>query len=303
LLEPAEWHAHAEARARAGDGWLAALSREVARALEGVGGSPPEPPRWLMCEAERAQLVHPGLHGPVAELLSLCGAALVATALSDGLPPPAVPFKATSGPGAQAALEALAASVRLLGLPAPAPECMALAGPPFALAAGEGASTRLQVGALALQRVLPGGELRFFAGRALFTQHPLLRVLRLVTPEELDTLLSLLPDAVRGGRRLPAEARALRAHLPEQARAELRERLDVLGEPLPLDELAMAARHAANRAGLAACGGVGAAVLALRSKRALDEEVEALLRFAASDGWRELSAPWAPLSALPANGR
>jgi hypothetical protein len=65
----------------------------------------------------------------------------------------------------------------------------------------------------------------------------------------------------------------------------------------------MAARHAANRAGLAACGGVGAAVLALRSKRALDEEVEELLRFAASDGWRELSAAWGPLSALPAAGR
>jgi len=304
LLEPSGWHAYAEARARAGDGWLAALSREVAQALEGVAGPlPEEPPRWLLGASERAQLVPVELSGPLAALLSAGGAALVSAAHASSPVPPAPAFGAGAGPGAPAALEALAAAVRVLGLRSPPPECMPQAGPPFALAAGAAGAVRFQVGALAVQRVLPAGELRFFAGRALFTQAPLLRVLRLVPPERLEALLAALPDAVRGGRRLSPDARLLRSHLPDGLRAQLWDGLDALEEAPLLDELSLCARHAANRAGLVACGGVGAAVLALRSKRALEEEVEALLRFAASDRWRALSAPWTPVSALPAGGR
>ncbi len=304
LLEPAAWHAHAERCARAGDGWLATLSREVAWALEGIAGPSTEPPQWLLGEDERVQLLPEALSGPLARLLSRCGVALVAAAQDGPLPPPASPFSAGSGPGAPAALEALAAAVRVLGVRSPVPECMAQAGPPFALAAGAGESVRLQVGALAVQRPLPGGELRFFAGRALFTQQPLLRALRLLSPEQLEGLLAVLPEALRGGRRLPPEARALCAQLPDGARAGLGEGLEEALEELPgLDGLAMSARHAANRAGLVACGSVRAAVLALRAKRAQEEEVEALLRFAASDRWRSLSAAWAPVSAPPGDGR
>ncbi|MBM4379234.1 MAG: hypothetical protein FJ086_08030 [Deltaproteobacteria bacterium] len=303
LLDGREWRAWSEARARAGDGWLGGLAREVAQALEGEPGTAPEAPRWLLGEPERAQLLPRELSGPLAGMLSACGVALLAASSETQGPPPGQPFTAGAGPGAPAALEALASAVRVLGLRSPPPGCMAQAGPPFALGAGAGGAVRLQVGAFAVQRTLPAGELRFFAGRALFTQLPLLRVLRLVPPEQLEALLSALPAAVRGGRRLAPAAHALRAHLPGDLRSQLAGTLGALGDAPPLEELAMCARHAANRAGLVTCGGVGAAVLALRSKRALDEEVAELLRFVASDGWRVLAAPWYPLSAPPAAGR
>jgi hypothetical protein len=290
ILAPDTWRSFAEAVAAAGDGWLASLAREAAQVLSGMAPESSPAPRWVLGAAMRKNLQHPELDGELAELLALAAPALVACSEQSAISGVGAPFRVNAGPGAGEALEALAWSVRILGLPSPRPELSSQPGPPFSLVASTGESVRLLVGSLAVRQPLPSGELRFFAGRALYTRQPLLRVLRLVPTDELEDLLGALPGAVRGGGRLGHDERELRAQLPEAVREQLLPRLGCLEEELNLDALAMASRHAANRAGLAACGSVGAAVQALRAKRGLEEELEELLRFALSPAWRAISA-------------
>jgi tetratricopeptide (TPR) repeat protein len=289
ILEPDTWRTFADAVARSGDGWLASLAREAAQVLGGAPAESPPAPRWVLGPDARKGLQHPDLDCELAELLALAAPALVACSEQSAVSVVGAPFRAHAGPGAGEALDALALSVRILGLPSPRPELSTQPGPPFSVVAGAGDAVRLLVGSLAVRQPLPAGELRFFAGRALYTRQPLLRVLRLVPVDELEELLEALPGAVRGGGRLGRAERELRAQLPEPLREQLLPRLGSLEEEITLDALAMASRHAANRAGLAACGSVGAAVQALRAKRGLEEELEELLRFALSPAWRALA--------------
>jgi tetratricopeptide (TPR) repeat protein len=289
ILEPDTWRTYADAVATSGDGWLASLAREAARVLCGSPADSPPVPRWVLGADARNILQHPDLDCALAELLALSAPALVACSEQSAVSVVGGPFRANAGPGAGEALEALALSVRILGLPSPRPELSTQPGPPFSVVAGAGDAVRLLVGTLAVRQPIPAGELRFFAGRALYTRQPLLRVLRLVPVDALEELLEALPGAVRGGGRLGRVERELRVQLPEALRDQLLPRLGCLEEELNLDALAMASRHAANRAGLVACGSVGAAVQALRAKRGLEEELEELLRFALSPAWRALA--------------
>jgi hypothetical protein len=131
-------------------------------------------------------------------------------------------------------------------------------------------------------------ELRFFAGRALFTQNPDLLALRSLSEEQLDQGLEALETALHGGKMMRAEARALREALPLKQVPRLRELYERNAQLLDLQRLAEGARHSANRAGLVVCGAVGPAILALRAKKALETEVVELVRFAASERYLDM---------------
>jgi cellulose synthase operon protein C len=154
-------------------------------------------------------------------------------------------------------------------------------GPPFALVFTN--APRMLVGRLAVKKRLPEAELRFFAGRALFTQNPDLLVLRSLKREQIARALTVLAAVLRGGRTLSTEARAVQEALPGKGLDRLKMLFEKIGRSIDLNSLAEGARHSANRAGLVVCGGIAPALAALRAKKALPSEVTELVRFAASE--------------------
>ncbi|MGQ0504141.1 MAG: tetratricopeptide repeat protein [Myxococcaceae bacterium] len=251
------------------------LMAEIGDALEGDPNSAPLPPKLLLSETDRAGLRHPRLRGKEGELLSLTGAALVRLFPHPKLE--AKPFRVDSGEGAKASADALLAAVRILGIRAPDIFLSDESGPAFTLAPGK--AERLLVGKDAVRKELNGPQLRFFAGRALFSQNPDLLLLRSLRGDQLARAMEILGEALSRAKRVGGQAKTLRAALPSKSTPRARELYAAVGRSANLTLLAEAARYSANRAGLVVCGGVAPALSALEK----DDERAELIRFAASE--------------------
>ncbi|MHA7628458.1 hypothetical protein [Corallococcus sp. M7] len=270
-----------------GDATRAALMRELADALEGRDVSAPRVQRAPLTNQERAGLRHPGLRTPSGELLACVGIALCRL-----FPSPAriasttEPLRASSGPGAAAVLDALNAAARLLGVPLP--ELVAGDDDSANITPLHTTAPRLVVGRLLVQQPPTNAELRFHAGRALFSLSPDLLALRALRKDHLLRALALLSSVLKNPKDAGDDARVVRESLSPRAL----ERAALLMEPGTRDFdaslLVAAARDSANRAGLVACGGPGPALTVLRARRPHDSELEELVRFAASERYLAL---------------
>jgi hypothetical protein len=273
-----------------GDALRAELMREIAHALEGREGPVPRLSRRPLTPEDRSGLRHPILRSPSGELLTCVGVALCrlfpvhgrAAGTQERLRP-------NLGPGAQAALDALQTTERLLGIEAPEVMLSEDNGPPFSLVFTT--TPRLLVGKQAVRQVLPAPELRFYAGRALLCLGPDLLALRSLKKDQVLRGLALFSSVLKDGRTDSLEARVVR----ETLTAQQLERATALYGPatrqFDVSALADGARDSSNRAGLIACGAVGPALAALRMKRALEREVVELVRFAASERYFQLRSP------------
>jgi len=270
----------------ANDATRSSLMLELARALEGDPHAAPRTPRLILSETDRAGLRHPVLRGESGELLSLVGFALTALYPAKGRDGGSRDeFNLGAGKGAKSAADALLSGVRILGLRAPDVYLSEDSGPPFSLVfAG---TARILVGRQAVKRELNEAELRFFAGRALFTQLPDLMALRNLRREEVLAGLAVIEE-VSTGRADSPEARVVRDMVPPRAWERVRPLLASVLPRLDVGRLSDGARHSANRAGLVVCGGVAPALVALRAKRALPVEIIELVRFAASERYLQL---------------
>jgi tetratricopeptide (TPR) repeat protein len=270
----------------AGDASRSSLMLEIALALEGDPHAAPRAPKLILSAADRGGLKHPVLRGEEGELLGLCGLALCRIYPTRGSEAGTrEEFRLDLGKGAKASADALLTAVRILGLRAPDVYPSNDNGPPFALVFP--GAPRLLVGRLAIKRELPEAELRFFAGRALFTQNPDLLALRNLRREQLMRALTVVGGVLKG-QTMSAESRAVRGGLPVKGMDRLKQLYERVGGNLNLGVLSEGARHSANRAGLVVCGGVAPALAALRAKKALASEMIELVRFAASDRYLQL---------------
>ncbi|WP_052312947.1 hypothetical protein [Corallococcus coralloides] len=270
-----------------GDVTRAALMRELADALEGREVPAPRVHRAPLTNQERAGLRHPGLRTPSGELLACVGIALCRL-----FPSPAriasttEPLRASSGPGAAAVLDALNGAARLLGVPLP--ELVAGDDDTANITPLHTTAPRLVVGRLLVQQPPTNAELRFHAGRALFSLSPDLLALRALRKDHLLRALALLSSVLKNPKDAGDDARVVRESLSPRAL----ERAALLMEPGTRDFdaslLVAAARDSANRAGLVACGGPGPALTVLRARRPNDSELEELVRFAASERYLAL---------------
>lgn len=282
-LDPELYRLLAERYRALKDEKRARLMREIADALDGHPFAEPMPPKRTLTGREWSALRHPALQGPAIDLFAIAGAALCgAFALGPKEAGARRPFLAEKGAGARACADALLSSVRVLGIRAGAVYLSEASTPPFLAVNTE--PPRLLVGRAAAGRLLPGGELRFFAARALCTLRLDLLPLRMLTPPELNEALQALRAVIAGERSMSRLARALSKRLAPGTHERLRPLLVALEQqPADFEVLADAARHSANRAGLVVAGDIGPAVRALRAKRGATVELAELVRFAASD--------------------
>jgi hypothetical protein len=265
-----------------GDTQRAELMQEIADALDGREGPPPRPPRQPLASQDRSGLRHPLLRSPAGELLTCVGVALCrlfpmhgrAAGTQERLRP-------NLGPGAPAAIDAFDTSQRLLGIDAPDVLLSEDNGPPFSLVFTS--APRLLVGKQAVRQVLPGPELRFYAGRALLCLGPDLLALRSLKKDQILRGLALLSSVLKDKNASGLEARVMRESLTPQQVEQAAELFGPATRDFNVSALADAARDSSNRAGLVACGAVGPALAALRMKRALEREMVELVRFAASE--------------------
>jgi tetratricopeptide (TPR) repeat protein len=282
-LDPDGYRLLAEHFDHSGDPTRSSLMLEIARALEGDPNAAPRAPKLILSATDRAGLKHPALRGPSGELLGLSGAALCRLYPARGVQ--REELRLDSGKGAKAAADALLAAVRILGLRAPDVFLSDDNGPPFSLI--HTTEPKLLVGKLAVRKQLPDAELRFFAGRALFTQNPDLLALRSLRKEQLAHGLQVLGIALNG-RGINVESRVVRDAIPQRTLERLKELYGKHASRLEVQKLQEGARHSANRAGLVVCGGVAPALAALRAKKALESELLELVRYAASERYLEL---------------
>ncbi len=265
----------------------ATLMAEIAEAIDGDPHAAPRAPRLILSATDREGLRHPVLRESEGELLALAGTALVRMYPARGKEQGSKDeFRVDAGKGTSLAAEALLTAVRLLGLRAPDLFLSEDSGPPFSLVHAK--EPRLLIGRLTLKKELPEAELRFFAGRALFQQNPDLFALRSLSLEQLERGLKVVAAVVRGSRGVSAEARVAREFLPEKSMDRMKQIIAAHKKELPLQMLAMGARHSVNRAGLVVSGGVGPVLTALRTKKAPTAEVTELVRFAASERYLQL---------------
>jgi hypothetical protein len=271
----------------ANDPARSSLMLELARALEGDPNAAPHPPRLILDVADRAGLRHPSLRGEEGELMGLVGLALCSLYPRQGREAGLEEeFHLGAGRGARASADALLAAVRILGLRAPDVYLSQANGPPFALVYAAG--PRLLVGRLAVKRELADAELRFFAGRALFTQLPELMALRNLRRDQLVRGLELVSEVARGRVKSTEAQLVLREAIAPRSWERVRELTSAVAPYLDIARLTDGARSAANRAGLVVCGGVAPAISALRAKKALPTEMIELVRFAASERYLQL---------------
>ena len=290
-LEPMCYRLLAEYFDGTNDPTRADLMRELSFALEGEPQPPPRAPPLILTGPDRLALKHPSLRADAGELLTLLSRGLCAL-----YPTPTrdagteVLFDFASGPGARAAAEALSVAIRILGLKAPPVHLSADDGPPFSLVyVGQ---PRLLVGTIAVKRVLDDAELRFFAGRALFTQAAELLPLRLIRREQLVRGMAVVGEVSRG-QADTTEALVLRDAVAASSWERVKTLIAALAAKLDVGQLADGARHTANRAGLVVCGGVGPALAALKAKQALQSEIIELVRFAGSERYLQLRIRYA----------
>lgn len=285
-LEPDGYRLLAEHFDTANDPSRSSLMLEIARALEGDPNAAPRTPRLILNATDRVGLKHPSLRGEAGELMALVGVALCRLYPTTGKHAGTdEEFHLEAGKGAKGAADALLAAVRILGLRAPEVFVAEDAGPPFSLVYT--AEPRLLVGKLAVKKETDDAELRFFAGRALFTQLPELMALRNLRRDQLLKGLQLIADVARG-RAQSAEARVAKEAVAPRAWERVRQLIARVGRKLNYSQLAEGARYSSNRAGLVVCGGIAPAVAALRVKRALPAEMMELVRFAASERYLQL---------------
>lgn len=265
-----------------GDTQRAELMQEIADALDGRESPPPRPPRQPLSAQDRSGLRHPLLRSPAGELLTCVGVALCrlfpmhgrAAGTQERLRP-------NLGPGAPAAIDAFETSQRLLGIDAPDVVLSEDNGPPFSLVFTS--APRLLVGKQAVRQVLPGPELRFYAGRALLCLGPDLLALRSLKKDQILRGMALLSSVLKDKNASGLEARVMRESLTPQQVEQAAELFGPATRDFNVSALADAARDSSNRAGLVTCGAVGPALAALRMKRALEREIVELVRFAASE--------------------
>jgi hypothetical protein len=146
---------------------------------------------------------------------------------------------------------------------------------------------RLLVGRLAVKKPSPDAELRFYAGRALFTLNPDLLALRSVSRDEMVRGLQIIAQVLQG-KASPVHSRLVVNDLSPQVWGRLKVLIHTQLGDAELASLADGARHSANRAGLVVCGGIAPAIEALRAKKALTSEMVELVKFAASDAYLEM---------------
>lgn len=266
----------------ASDPARASLMLEIARALEGDPHAAPRSPRLILNAKDRAGLIYPSLRSGEGELLTLVGIALCRLNPS---PSEGQEFQLGAGKGARPVADALLAAVRILGVRAPDVYVSDAAGPPLSVIFTTEA--RILVGKVALKKEIAGAELRFFAGRALFTLQPDLLVLRSLRRDQLSKGLALVSQVAQG-KASPPEAKFFREQMSAQAWDRFKQLAAALGPQLDLASLAEAARHSSNRAGLVVCGGIAPALASLRAKKALPHEITELVRFAASERYLQL---------------
>jgi len=285
-LEPERYRLLAEHFDTASDPNRSSLMLEIARALDGDPNAVPRTPRLILSEADRLALKHPLLRTDAGEMLSL-----VATALCRLFPARGrnagsnEEFRLDGGKGAKATADALLAAVRILGVRAPDVHLSEAAGPPFSVVFADG--PRLLVGRQVVKKPSADAELRFYAGRALFTLSPDLLALRSVTRDELNRGLQIIGQVLLG-KAQPMHSRLVVNDLSPQVWDRLKVLFHTQMRELELGPLTEGARHTANRAGLVVCGGVAPALEALRSKKALPSEMIELVQFAASDAYLEM---------------
>ena len=270
----------------ANDAARSSLMLEIARALEGGPDAAPRTPRLILTATDRVGLKHPSLRGEGGELLGLVGTALCRLNPARGRDAGTdVEFNLDAGKGARAVADALLSAVRVLGMRSPDVFLSDDPGPPLALAFTTG--PRILVGRLAVKKEVSDAELRFFAGRTLFTQQPELMALRSLRREQLMRGLVLM-NQIADGRGSPFDTRLVRETVPARAWERLKYLVRAVGSKLDLAQLGEGARHSANRAGLVVCGGIAPAVASLRAKKALPSEMIELVRFAASERYLQL---------------
>ncbi|MFB1482786.1 hypothetical protein [Corallococcus sp. RDP092CA] len=289
-LDPKPYRGLVDHFEQRGDATRAALMRELADALEGRDAPAPRVQRGTLTHQERAGLRHPGLRTPAGELLACVGIALCRLFPSPArIASTSEPLRASSGPGAAAVLDALNTAARLLGVPLP--ELVAGDDDTANITPLHTTTPRLVVGRLLVQQPPTNAELRFHAGRALFSLSPDLLALRALRKDHLLRALALLSSVLRNPKDAGDDARVVRESLSPRAL----ERAALLMEPGTRDFdatlLVAAARDSANRAGLVACGGPGPALTALRARRPHESELEELVRFAASERYLALRDP------------
>jgi len=277
-LDPDGYKLLAEHFDHAGDPTRSSLMLEIGLALEGDPNAAPRAPRLILSATDRAGLKHPSLRGEAGELLGMTGVALCR--LYPARSVPREELRLDSGKGAKAAADALLAAVRILGLRAPDVFLSQDNGPPFSLI--HTTEPKLLVGKLAVRKELPEAELRFFAGRALFTQNPDLLALRSLRKEHLAHGLQVLGQALQG-RGVNVEARVVRDAIPQRLFDRVKQLYEKNARKIEVQKLQEGARHSANRAGLVVCGGIAPALAALRAKKALESELLEVIRFAASE--------------------
>ncbi len=270
----------------ANDAARSSLMLEIARALEGDPHAAPRAPRLILNATDRAGLKHPALRGEGGELLSLVGTALCRLNPARGKDAGTDDeFHLDAGKGARAVADALLAAVRILGVRSPDVYLGDEPGPPLSLVFTT--EPRILVGKLAVKKDVSDAELRFFAGRALFTQQPELMALRSLRRDAVLRGLVLVSQ-VGEGRASAPETKLFREAVPARAWERLKQLVKSVGTRLDLATLTEGARHSANRAGLVVCGGIAPAIASLRAKKALPSEMMELVRFAASERYLQL---------------
>ncbi len=270
----------------ANDPARSSLMLEIARALEGDPHAAPRAPRLILNATDRAGLKHPSLRGEGGELLSLVGVALCRLNPARGKDAGTDhEFHLDAGKGARGVADALLAAVRILGVRSPDVYLADEPGPPLSLIYSS--EPRILVGKLAVKKEVTDAELRFFAGRALFTQQPELMALRSLRREQVLRGLVLISQ-VAESRASPGEIKLVREAVSVRAWERLKQLVRSVGTRIDLAMLTEGARHSANRAGLVVCGGIAPAIASLRAKKALPSEMTELVRFAASERYLQL---------------
>ena len=270
----------------ASDPGRSSLMLEIARALEGDPNAAPKSPRLILSANDRAGLKHALLRSEAGELLGLMAPALTKLFPHPSkAPPKADELHVDAGKGAKGVADALLAAVRILGLRAPDVFVTDEAGPPFALSLVD--EPKLFVTKAVVKKEASDAELRFYAGRALFTLTPELLVLRTLKKEQLHKGLLTVAQACAGTLGWQ-ESKLVRESVTARAFERLKPLAMKLQGKLDFAQLSEGARHSANRAGLVVCGGVAPVIAALRAKRALPIEMVELVRFAASERYLAL---------------
>lgn len=284
-LDPDGYRMLAEHFDTASDANRSSLMLELARALEGDPNAAPRTPKLILSASDRAGLRHPLVRSEAAELVTLSSPALCRLFPAKGKDAAATEeFSLESGKGARAAADALLAAVRLLGMRAPDVFVSDEVGPPFS--ALQTTPPRLVVSRAAVKKPVADAELRFYAGRGLFTLSAELLALRTLKREQLRAGLEAVGQMLKG--QTSTEARIIREALPARSLERLKVLWPKVVKSLDLSALMEGARHSVNRAGLVVCGGIAPAIASLRLKKALPVEVTELVRFAASERYLQL---------------